>query len=54
MRGIDARLSKLERRRTGQTKYVFANAGETTDEAISRVYPDGEPPNVVVLRWMEE
>lgn len=48
------RLEALERRRTGQTKYVFANTGETADEAISRVYPDGEPLRVVVLQWMEE
>jgi hypothetical protein len=55
MRDFERRLAKLEEQAsaTGHTIYVWANCGETPQEAIVRQFPAGlaESAVVVVFRW---
>ena len=54
---IKARLARLEGRAPGRQKiYVWGNDGETSDEAVARLYPAGEPKNVelIIMCWADD
>ena len=55
MREIERRLAKLERCNPAGAFYAFAEAGETSEQAITRQFPDGlaAAATAIVFRWAE-
>jgi hypothetical protein len=57
MRAIERRLAKLEQAvATAGTVHLWAEEGETTEQAIARQFPAGPTENVTVFvyRWATE
>jgi hypothetical protein len=54
MKPIERRLSQLEQDIPARPRcFAWANAGETTDQAIARQFPEGVPETarLIVFQW---
>jgi hypothetical protein len=54
--GLARRIEKLEQSAAGSERaYVWRDAGQTADEAVTARFPEGMPAgvDVTVISWME-